>query len=235
MADARRLCASIFSSTPARCRRIHVVEEHLRVARDPGQRRVDLVGDSAARSRERRGAPGEHLLLELLALGDVVERDDAAPSPPAPGSPRDREVHHDPLPLPVDERCTGRSDSSSGDDASRSRSILRTIAGKPPRSAGPGRPRAASRRSPRAPGSTRGSAGLVHQEEAHGAALEDPLLRAWSRSTCSACCDSRSRRAASIAAEAWADRVERSARSRWRAAPRELDARRRRGAPAGCS
>ena len=87
MRAARNVCFSIFSSSGVRgSAGIGLLEQHLRVARDAGQRRVDLVRDAGGEQAERRHLLRDaQLLFQLRALGDVLEDDDACrrSAPPA--------------------------------------------------------------------------------------------------------------------------------------------------------
>ena len=80
MRAARNVCFSIFSSSGVRgSLGIGLLEQHLRVARDPGQRRVDLVRDAGRQQAERRHLLGDaQLLFDLRTLGHVLENDDGA-------------------------------------------------------------------------------------------------------------------------------------------------------------
>ena len=72
---ARNVCRSIFSSsTRPRIGRIGALEQHLREARDAGQRRVDLVRHAGGEQADRRHLLGNlQLLFELHAVGDVLD------------------------------------------------------------------------------------------------------------------------------------------------------------------
>ena len=77
---ARNVCRSIFSSTcvdgSSGSRRF---QQHLREARDAGQRRVHLVRDAGREQPDRRHLLRDlQLLLELHARRDVLDDDDAA-------------------------------------------------------------------------------------------------------------------------------------------------------------
>ena len=75
---ARNVCRSIFSSrTRSRICRIGALEQHLREARDAGQRRVHLVGDAGSQQADRRHLLGDlQLLLEPNTVGDVLDEQD---------------------------------------------------------------------------------------------------------------------------------------------------------------
>ena len=76
---AEGLLLDLLEQRRPRIRRIGVLEQHLRVARDAGERRVDLVrhagGEQAQRGHLFRDA---QLLFHLRALGDVFEDHDRA-------------------------------------------------------------------------------------------------------------------------------------------------------------
>ena len=77
---ARNVCRSIFSSSCVfGILRIGAIEQHLREARDAGERRVHLVRDARREQPDRRHLLGQpQLLLEVRAIGDVFEHDDPA-------------------------------------------------------------------------------------------------------------------------------------------------------------
>ena len=76
---AERLLLDLLEQRRARIGRIGVLEQHLRVARNAGQRRVDLVRDAGGEQAERRHLLRDaQLLFHLRALGDVFEDDDGA-------------------------------------------------------------------------------------------------------------------------------------------------------------
>ena len=72
---ARNVCCSIFSSSCVfGVRRIGALEQHLREARDAGERRVHLVGDAGRQQADGRHLLGQpQLLLEVGAIGDVLD------------------------------------------------------------------------------------------------------------------------------------------------------------------
>ena len=86
MRAARNVCFSIFSSSGVRgSAGSALFEQHLRVAGDAGQRRVDFVRDAGGEQAERRHLLGDaQLLFELRPLGDVLEDHDRAGRPRAP-------------------------------------------------------------------------------------------------------------------------------------------------------
>ena len=77
---ARNVCFSIFSRIRVSDRPDRrLLEQHLRVARDAGERRVHFVRDAGREQAERRHLLGNaQLLLEVRALGDVLDDDDVA-------------------------------------------------------------------------------------------------------------------------------------------------------------
>ena len=76
---AERLLLDLLEQLGARIARVGLLEQHLRVARDAGERRVDLVRDARGEQAERGHLLGDaQLLFELRALGDVLEDDDGA-------------------------------------------------------------------------------------------------------------------------------------------------------------
>ena len=77
---ARNVCCSIFSSSCVRgSSGVGPVEQHLGEARDAGQRRVDLVGHAGREQADRRHLLRQpELLLEVRAIGDVLEHDNPA-------------------------------------------------------------------------------------------------------------------------------------------------------------
>ncbi len=80
ISEARKVCCVIFSSTGARrASSAHMLGQHLRVAGDDGQRRVDLVRDAGGEQADGGELLGlRELRLELHAVRDVVDQDDAA-------------------------------------------------------------------------------------------------------------------------------------------------------------
>ena len=95
---ARKLCFSIFSST---CWRgslsLELAPQELGVGGDPGERRVDLVGDAGGEEAHRGHLLGVlQLLLEAHAGGHVVEDEDRAVALAGRGlEGRHRDVHHE--------------------------------------------------------------------------------------------------------------------------------------------
>ena len=77
---ARNVCRSIFSSTCGlRIVGVGPLEQHLREARDAGQRRVDFVRDARREQADRRHLLGDlKLLLELHPGRDVLDDHDRA-------------------------------------------------------------------------------------------------------------------------------------------------------------
>ena len=77
---ARNVCFSIFSSRHCfRIAGVGPVEQHLRKARDAGQRRVHLVRDARRQQADRRHLLGNlQLLLEPHAIRDVLEQENRA-------------------------------------------------------------------------------------------------------------------------------------------------------------
>ena len=84
---ARNVCRSIFSSsTRPRIGGVRVLEQHLGVARDAGERRVHFVRDAGRQQADRRHLLRNlQLLLQSRLLGDVLEQQngagDGAPDP----------------------------------------------------------------------------------------------------------------------------------------------------------
>ena len=83
ISEARKVCWVIFSSTGAR--RWHrsvsadLLGQHLGVAGDDGERRVDLVRDAGGEQADGGELFGlRELGFQLDAVGDVVDQDDAA-------------------------------------------------------------------------------------------------------------------------------------------------------------
>ena len=77
ISDARKVCCVIFSSTGesrASCRvSAQLLGQHLRVARDHGQRRIHLVRDAGRQQADRRELLRlGQLRFQLNAVGDVV-------------------------------------------------------------------------------------------------------------------------------------------------------------------
>ena len=74
---ARNVCFSIFSSsTVLGSAGVGAVEQHLREARNAGERRVHLVRDAGRQEADRRHLLGDlQLLLEVDAIGDVLEQE----------------------------------------------------------------------------------------------------------------------------------------------------------------
>ena len=94
---ARNVCRSIFSSScVCGSSGSAPLEQHLREARDAGERRVHLVRHAGRQQADRRHLLGDlQLLLELHALGHVLDDDDRsrrrrAPRPVAPAAARRR-------------------------------------------------------------------------------------------------------------------------------------------------
>ena len=91
---ARNVWRSIFSSsTRARIRRIGAFEQHLREARDAGQRRVDFVRDASRQQAERGHLLGNlQLLFEPHAIGHILDEQNGArrrcPAPPGSAAAR---------------------------------------------------------------------------------------------------------------------------------------------------
>ena len=84
---AERLPLDLLEQPRPRILGIGALEQHLREARDAGQRRVDLVRHAGGQQADRRHLLGDlQLLLELHARGDVLEDDDRADGR-APSSP----------------------------------------------------------------------------------------------------------------------------------------------------
>ena len=76
---AEGLLFDLLEHRGARVRRVRPFEQHLGVAGDAGQRRVDLVGDTRGQQAERRHLLGDaQLLFELGAFGDVLDDHDGA-------------------------------------------------------------------------------------------------------------------------------------------------------------
>ena len=77
---ARNVCRSIFSSSCVlRIVRLGSLEQHLREARDAGERRVDLVRDAGGQQADGRHLLRQpQLLLEVRAIGDVLDDENPA-------------------------------------------------------------------------------------------------------------------------------------------------------------
>ena len=80
ISEARKLCCVIFSSTGAEPRiAAQLLGEHLRVGGDDGQRRIDLVRHAGGQQADGAELVGlRELRFERDALGDVIDKDDAA-------------------------------------------------------------------------------------------------------------------------------------------------------------
>ena len=94
LGGAERLPLDLLEQHGLRIVRIGAFEQHLREARDAGQRRVDLVRDAGGEQADRRHLLGNlQLLFEAHAVGDVL----------------DQQQHPDHGVVAADEFCSGTS------------------------------------------------------------------------------------------------------------------------------
>ena len=98
---AEGLALDLFQNLRLRIGRIGVLEQHLRVARNAGQRRVHFVRDAGGEQADGRHLLGDlQLFLETDSVGDVLEQQDAPLHRIGAGIRlqwNDRGVHQQPL------------------------------------------------------------------------------------------------------------------------------------------
>ena len=109
LGGAERLTLDLLEQHRARIRRVGVLEQHLRVARNAGERRVHFVRDAGREQADRRHLLGNlQLLFEPHVIGDVLEQQNRADDGAGTGQAlqRDRRrIHQQDVPRFGRRRC----------------------------------------------------------------------------------------------------------------------------------